>query len=358
MGEVVIHAGRPKTGSTSLQAWLASRAEWLRAQHGIQVLVARALPFARGHEGLALSSPRLPRLEAGRLAKLDNAHRRERDAFEASLFAQLEARARRAPLTVVSSEALATRLHRPSAAFVSRLVELAGSHRVRVAYYVRPQHTALEAAWRQWGFRSDQSPSRFLALRSPQLEYATTRDRMREQAPAVSFEVRPFRSDLLHAGNVIDDFAGHFLGLAGEGVLGTAVPHAWRNRGLPLDVANALGGLPPGLLWTPGHGNRRLDAVRRLVARLEAPDSETARRSRVVLQDYAHRRFEEGNRALIADLGWLTDAFVAPVAGDEADGALDVASLDELWSPSLARRELMGALGRYASAWRSRTSGR
>ena len=351
MGEVVIHAGRPKTGSTSLQAWLATRAGSLRERHGIQVLVARV----GGREGLELAWPRLPRLEAGRLAKLDDAGRRE--AFDASLIAQIAARADRAALTVVSSESLASRLHRPDAGFVSRLAELATSHRVRVAYYVRPQHTALEAAWRQWGFRSDQAPSRFVILRSPQLEYAATRARVSAEARDVSFEVRPFRADLLLGGNVIDDFAGHFLGLADENAPAHSIPRAWRNRGLPLDVANALGGLPPGLLWTPGHGNRRLDVLRRLVAPLELPESETARRSLLVLQDYAHGRFEEGNRSLIADLGWATDAFVAPVADDDAAGTLDLSVLDDLWSPGPARRELIGMLGRWASTRSRRRRG-
>lgn len=352
MGQVVIHAGRPKTGSTSVQAWLATRARWLWEQHGTRVVVARVGTPGSSARELTLATPRLPRLEAGRLAKLYDA-RGARHELDEQLIGQLDARARRARLTVVSSEALAAGLHRLDEGFLSRLDELGQRHELRVAYYVRPQHTALEAAWRQWGFRSDQAPSRFVALRSGQLEYLDTWLGVRERAPSVSFEVRPFRPDLLRGGNVIDDFAGHFLGLTAATTLSAPFPGTWRNRGLPLDVANVLGRLPPGLLWRPGHGNRRLDAVRALIAHLDVPESEAARRSRLVLQSYAHRRFEDGNRTLISQLGWPTEAFVPPVDGDQADATLDVSCLDELWSPEIARRQLTDALRGYAAARRT-----
>ena len=214
----------------------------------------------------------------------------------------------------MSSEALAGGLHRLDERLLAGLGELACRHRVRVAYYVRPQDAALEAHWRQWGFRSDQEPSRFVALRSRQLEYVATWTGVRERAPGVAFEVRPFRRDLLHSGDIVGDFAHHFLGVE-QAVSPRSAAGAWDNQGLPLDVANALRAVPDGILWTHGHGNRRLDAVRRIVARLDLPESEAARRSRLVLRDYAHERFEIGNRRLISALGWPTDGFVAPRHG-------------------------------------------
>src|SRR5680860_1687471 len=38
---IVIHAGMPKTGSTSVQRWLIENWNRLNEQHGIQVLVAK-----------------------------------------------------------------------------------------------------------------------------------------------------------------------------------------------------------------------------------------------------------------------------------------------------------------------------
>ena len=40
MAEILIHAGMPKTGSTSLQRWLIDNAERLQTQRGVQMLVA------------------------------------------------------------------------------------------------------------------------------------------------------------------------------------------------------------------------------------------------------------------------------------------------------------------------------
>lgn len=342
MGTIVIHAGMPKTGSTSLQRWLARRAGALRSEHGIQVLVARAGPPGRG---LVLGAPRFPRLEAGRLAKLYDGPGSRRGALNERLLAQLDARAGRAPLTVVSSEALAGGLHRLDEPLLAGLGELACRHRVRVAYYVRPQDAALEAHWCQWGFRSDQEPSRFVALRSRQLEYVATWTGVRERAPGVAFEVRPFRRDLLHAGDIVGDFAHHFLGVE-QAVLPRSAAGAWDNQGLPLDVANALRSVPDGILWTHGHGNRRLDAVRRIVTKLDLPESEAARRSRLVLRDYAHERFEIGNLRLISALGWPTDGFVAPRTGERSPLAPDeLAALDELWRAEPARAHLRAVIG-------------
>lgn len=359
MGIVVIHAGMPKTGSSSLQAWLAEQAHRLRGRFDVQVLVAGIRSGNENRGGLVLAAPRFPRLEAGRLAKLYDAWGRDRQPeIDESLLAQLDARAERARITVISSEALAGRFHRLDGVFLGRLSELGQRHEVRVAYYVRPQHTALEAAWRQWGFRSDQPPSDFVRRRSRQLDHFRTWRGIRPRAPSVSFEVRPFRTDLLWSGSLVDDFAQHFLGVQIERVRDRREPLDARvNRGLPLDLVNALGALPAGILWSGGHGNRRLNAVKPLLARLEVPESETVRRSRTVLQAYAHRTFEDGNRRLISALGWPTAAFVPPVdAGAEGDVSADVSELDELWAPEAARAELGAAVARAVFGERGRAA--
>jgi hypothetical protein len=88
------------------------------------------------------------------------------------------------------------------------LDDLANRMRVRVAYYVRPQHTALEAAWRQWGFRSGLSPSAFLDKRLNSLRYHHTYVHVTEAAPGVEFTMCPFHRDLLIGGDAVVDFAG------------------------------------------------------------------------------------------------------------------------------------------------------
>jgi len=351
MGTIVIHAGMPKTGSTSIQRWLAGGARTLRAEHKVQVLVARSPAPGRPRDELTLAPPRLAPLEAGRIAKLYDAAGARRDALDERLLAQLDSQARHAPVTVVSSEALARGLHHLGERFLAGLGELGGRHRVRVAYYVRPQDAALEAHWRQWGFRSDQEPSRFVALRSRQLDYVATLTGVRERAPGVSFEIRPFRRDLLHAGDIVADFAHHFLGIERAGSLRRSPEWTWDNRGLPLDIANALRTLPEGLLWTHGHGNRRLDALRRMVARFDLPESEAARSSRLVLRGYAHERFEVGNRQLIRELDWPTASFVPAVGVERSPLAPDeLESLDELWRAEPAQRHVRAVIRAALSA--------
>ena len=39
MGTVLLHAGMPKTGSTSIQTWLGRHATELRDAHGVAVVV-------------------------------------------------------------------------------------------------------------------------------------------------------------------------------------------------------------------------------------------------------------------------------------------------------------------------------
>ena len=101
---------------------------------------------------------------------------------------------------LLTMEALARPFWTGDVAFLSSLNNLARSHPVKVPYYVRPQHTALEAGWRQWGFRSGVQPSRYLTSRSRQLHYHSTLATVKDLAPDVQFVVRPFRQDLLEGG--------------------------------------------------------------------------------------------------------------------------------------------------------------
>jgi hypothetical protein len=329
MGTIVVHAGMPKAGSSSVSAWLERHAGDLRSESGIHLCVAQAeegvvrvLPYSSG-------SPNSASLLIA--ADAANGHReRVIESFAASLDERVEAER----FVVLVSEAFAEFFWRPDAVFLAALQDLARRHEVHVAYYVRPQDTSLEAAWRQWGFRYSALPSAYLASREPQLRYVETYRTVRRLAPDVRFLPRPLRRDLLD-GNVATDFDRRFLRGA-EAPLAPDSP--WENQGLPLDVIRALRPAPRGLLWESPHDNRAMARVKKLAERLDGAESEDARRSRRILKRYCLDLYEAGNRELSSELGWDTDAFIQGAeVGDEPG---DVSLLDELWTSRASPLEL------------------
>ncbi len=329
MGKIVIHAGMPKAGSSSVSAWLERHAADLRSESGIHVCVAhakhgvvRVLPYVRG----SLNS-------ASFLIAADAAieHRgRVIESFAASLDERVESER----FVVLASEAFAEFFWRPDAAFLAALQDLTRRHEVRVAYYVRPQDTSLEAAWRQWGFRWSAVPSAYIASGESRFRYVETYRTVKRLAPDVRFLPRPFRLDLLD-GNVATDFDRRFLRGADAPV---APDLPWENQGLPLDVVRALRAAPRGLLWESPHDNRAVGRIKKLAERLDGPESEDARRSRRILKRYCHDLYETGNRELISELGWDTDAFIQ--GGEVAEESGDLSLLDELWTSRASPLEL------------------
>jgi len=322
MGTVVVHAGMPKAGSSSIQAWLTASVDELRARD-IELLVAtdrgrtsvEVVPYEGG--GVVsgaflygyLGFDRDPEILARFLAGIDRAA-----AAHAT--------------SVITAEGFANLFTPLDHQFVSGLQRLAQDHEVRVAYYVRPQHTSMEAAWCQWGYRLPDPPSTYLSRWAETLDYRSTLDDVRRAAPDVSFEVRPFRSDLLLHGDVVADFADHFLGME-------ASPASERaNLGFSLDLVNILRGAPTGLLWDSAHDNRHLDLLRPALTGLELQPSPDVVRSRAVLRAHCHQRFEADDLALLRSLGWDTTSFVpAPDPGQPTGSdPADLAELDELWS--------------------------
>ena len=334
MARIVVHAGMPKTGSSSIQEWLRNRAASLVAE-GITPLRASV---RRSGEVLVGGPEALANMNSGRVGRHARDHPEHAEGVAAAFFEQLDRAARRSRIVVVSSEGWAQWFWHGDELFLAGFDRLAASHDVEVAYYARPQHTALEAAWRQWGFRTDQPPSRFLRGRSRHVEHLRTLRLVRELAPDVRFAVRPFRRDLLAGGNVVVDFARTFLGVE---VPGGDDPGLWRNRGLPLELVNALHGAPAGLLWPADEArwvNPALEVMRRVADGLDLPASEEVELSRLVLQQACHERFEADNLRLISELGWETEEWVPAVADDI--GEASYARLDELWRPRASAAEL------------------
>jgi hypothetical protein len=350
VGKIVIHAGMGKTGSSSIKRWLREHGATLR-EAGIAPLRASVgssaeVKFAPGDDRQGMNSNAVWQRYQYRPA--------DRPRIAATLLEGLDREASSRGAIVVSSEAFHQWLWRRGEPFVAALDDLASSHEVELAYYVRPQHTALEAAWRQWGFWREAGPSRFLHVRCNQVDYLSTLRLVREAAPRVRFAPRPFRRDLLAGGNVVVDFARNFCGIEVEA---DDDPTLWENRGLPLELVNALHGAPTGLLW-PSDAARDVKPSRKhlraLADGLELPQSNEVRLSRLVLQQACHERFESDNRKLISELGWETDEWVPAVDSEVGEASFE--RLDELWRPRASAAELAllrGAVARLLDAARS-----
>lgn len=336
MGTVVIHAGMGKAGSSTIQAWLAPNAAQLR-ERDIDVVVALLRREQGKVVGIDVTDYRSGQIQSNDVIIAHWNHGVDKRAVFGRLFDGLDEAATRHRVVVLTAEALQRVFSQTDEDLMHGLEELAGRHEVRVAYYVRPQHGALEAAWRQWGFRTGRRPSEDLAMRSNTLHYHDTYISARRLAPSVSFEPRPFRHDLLDLGDPVADFVHHFLGLTGPSPEYGSIR---ANPGLPLEVVNALRYAPPGLFWSSMFDNHRFDLMKKLLGDLDAPETEETKRSRLVLQAHCHHTFEEGNSQLIQALGWNTDTYVPEVEIDPQDRERGLRPLDELWEPRASPAEL------------------
>jgi hypothetical protein len=317
---IVIHAGMPKTGSTSIQLWLAANSRHTRKQ-GFTVIVA---PRNDANE-IAFTPFENGPINSGwigaRAIRSVRAHRQLGGAMAEAL----EAAAERYGNVVVSGERLAP-LFGSKNLSLPALQRLSMRHEVRVAYYVRPQHTAMDALWREFGWRTGMPPSAFFRADFYPLHYATARAAVRALAPGVRFELRPFRRDLLESGDVVADFVGHFLGVAG----GKQV--RWANRGLPLDVVNLLRASVSGEAGGAVFNIERLRRCYELMDGHELPEDDRTALSRRILQKHAYEVYGAEN----AKLGW---ADLVPPPQDPQD-IPGLATLDALWEPRASPAEL------------------
>jgi hypothetical protein len=346
MGTLVVHAGMPKAGSSSVQRWLGKQARWLRDTHGLQLISARS--------GQDPDRPEVAPCPSGS-SESDQIGGRLTPAGAKALFDQLDRYLQRRESIVITSESFAAWFYRSKSHVLPELNELAATHPTRVAYYVRPQHTSLEAAWRQWGFREGSKPSDYLRGRMRSLRYFSTVQHVRRTAPNVQFIVRPFRMDLLLGGDVVTDFATTCLGIDDVPPL---PPDQWANRGLPLELVNLMRNAPAGSLWSGRNDNSRLTLLRNITATWSVSESPKARRSRDLLQAFCHHEFEPENQRLIRHLGWQTEHFVPPVPTQTEAEAVDLDDLDHLWEPDASQVEqqlLIHALSNLVDAQRPRT---
>jgi hypothetical protein len=343
MGTIVIHAGRPKTGSTAIQRWLADvdRGGLLE---GVTVAApVRVEPTRRSH-GWAFDHVDSPNLNASQIVYgylgFDRPEGMVRDLVE-----DLAGLADRHGCVVVSGEALARLVEVPDPALFGALRDVASPHRVRILYYVRPQADAIEAEWGEALLDIDQ-PASFVRRRSANLFYHRTLQAGQHWGSNVEFVVRPYHLALLERADVVCDFARHGLGA-------TVAPErrfAGINPGLPLTLVNAA----RRVLSEEGPASVSLDAKGRLrdhTARRWSPQVETAaEEGRQLLRRWADATFHADNDLLLAELEWNVDGFVTQ-DGSVAAGpttTVEVDTLNDLWTPELderTRAELARALG-------------
>jgi hypothetical protein len=335
VGTVVLHAGMPKAGSSSIQTWLVNNAQMLRSRMGVGLMVVRnrLLPGEQ-HERLCVEEYASGGMNSGQFVRAYLGFKRSTRILD-SFFAGVAEFADRHPVSVVSSESFAQLFASDDGddLFLSSLDELARRHRVRVAYYVRPQHSCLEAMWRQWGFRRADPPSVYIANEAVRLHYLRTHTAVTGGAPHVSFEMRPFRVDLLRGGSPVVDFVEHFLEV---GDMLRIAPDHRINVGLPLELVNALRFAPKDLIGRDEHDNASLGRLQNLFGDVQLPICAKIARSRLVLSAYCREQFQDDNRTLAARLGWPVSDYVP--AADETDWSL--AELNDLWRPDASEAEL------------------
>src|SRR5688572_14194168 len=102
MSAIVIHAGMPKTGSSSIQEWLGSRGEWLRAEAGVTAV--RLTVDAGGEVRLGLADPNA-RMNSGQVVRYAREHPPERERVADEFRDRLDRAASSHRSIVVSSEA-------------------------------------------------------------------------------------------------------------------------------------------------------------------------------------------------------------------------------------------------------------
>lgn len=334
MGTIVLHAGMPKAGSSSIQSWLHTNDALLRGA-GWHVVVYNRDPTTARVTFEPAAGRGVNSATVVRHYNKSNRDPRVLDAF----FQPLDTLAAELGNVVVTGEGFARLFAEADPAFLARLRTLADRHDVRVAYYVRAQHEAIEAAWRQWGFRQAWEPRGYVELRARLLDYAETRSAITQRLPEVTFGIRLFHREALRDTDVVADFVTTFL----EPGLAAGDTDVWANPGLPLELVNVLRQAEPGRFWSSAHDNHTIRPLKALAATWKVPETAEIRRSRLVLQQYCHDRFEAGNQHLVRDLAWPIDELVPRPAPARGPDPHSLSELNSLWSSQVspAERELL-----------------
>ena len=332
VAQVIFHAGMAKAGSTTVQRWIGAHASQLRDEFGIETVVLRRNEVAGGPAVLE-------RYEGGEVNSGWFLYRYEFSKRDPSvldeIFDPLAALTASCNVLLISAESFGRLLVEPDEAFVSRLEAMTEMNEVRVVYYVRPQHTSLEAAWRQWGFRLPETPAAYVEAEGRLLDYFATLRDLSAAAPNVSFEPRLMHRGVLGPSGIVGDFARSFLGIEDVSI---AADDLRANPGLPLELAIMLREAPEGMFWSSSADNSHVKQLKNLYESFNSPASARIRRSRQILQHYCRQKFELHNGMLIDEFAWPVDHLV-PSVSDAAFVGGELEELNELWAPDASSAE-------------------
>lgn len=363
---VVVHAGMPKAGSTSLQYWLGGNGLRLREQGIVPVRLTGAGGAAPRWEPVVEGTAWSPASLMGPgFGRAEAAVR-----FEADLRALLGT----ASTLIVSAEGLHGRLWAGDPALLATLERLAADVLLELVIFVRPQHVAVESGWRQWGFRTAVAPSRWMADRARRLDHRWL-FALAERLPDIRVRILPAVDARGAPADVVARFATDVLDLPPEDPTVTE-PRPAANAGLPLAVCAHLSRRDDPRLWRGMHDNERFDRLKDVL-----PDDlrDLDQREPLVglvrerIAAWASQRFGASNEAFLAEMGWPAEGWPAPPRSsatieapngravtappDALGGPLGVDRLIALVPGAAARRRLDRVLDRLAAEPRKRQSG-
>lgn len=185
MGQIWMHIGSPKTGTTSLQGFLTDNAETLRDEGRLNFVEAGRSHIA--HNQIAAAS------RSGQVTPLLDDICREADKMPDAVH-------------VLSSELLFNLF---TARKLGNGVTDEFKSRTKVVSYIRRQDAYLEALYKQFLKNSRIEPDRqaFLADAPRRVRYLDTLNAYGQIFGDENVVVRPFSADKLIAGDVVQDFA-------------------------------------------------------------------------------------------------------------------------------------------------------
>lgn len=186
MGQIWLHIGSPKTGTTSLQGFLNDNQDRLRAEAGVNFMAAGRSHIA--HNQLAAAA------RMGDVTPLFDQIQREADSMPDAQH-------------VVTSELL---FNPHTTRKLAPLVPASMKERTKVICYIRRQDSYLEALYKQFLKNSRIPPDRqaFLGDASKLVRYLEVINTYARAFGPENMVVRPFSSDTLTGGDVVLDFAG------------------------------------------------------------------------------------------------------------------------------------------------------
>lgn len=332
---IIFHAGMAKTGSTTIQRFLYANCRTLEARDSV---VCVCVP----QTALELGQLRLVRTQHAEEPRLNaNLFRNLFSTTESGLFieqfsqqlTQLESAGK---TVVISGESISQLLLNERPRFMAFLEDLADSYTVRVVIYLRPQHSYMESAWREWGFReAHQYPSDYFRKLQRSLRYGEHWDYWTRQAPSVRFVVRPFVQPLLESGDVLADFCLHAI----EKDLNDLVIPERENVGMSLSAINLLRALPGNRLWTNPNDNRIFRRIKSLEPIFSAGQDETEAHCRALLRELAGLWCSESNKKLAEVFPWAADHFICHRGNNPRDLACVMDEIDQAFTTKLSPRQ-------------------